>query len=272
MSGLDRGGRFIRRPPVWAATCGPEIKGIMLSTSPSHFHHAFTGSRSVACDRDERNRSLSHSRIGLAFGRPPWAFQTCQMMSCCRLSSTSPSRTCWHSNRRVTVISTFHRYSTRYTQTCRVLHAFGSTDYLWHRLIERSGLLLDIPTDTPITDLTSDDLQRHAIHAIRLQLNWRRPSSNIKRITSLGTTTDALFDHLHFVPGGKWLLAVQGLYRRFENRNFTKISFWSLSHTQDAHCVAHFEMVGKHRASAVAMRDVDGSATFAIALNYADQE
>ena len=158
------------------------------------------------------------------------------------------------------------------SQTCRVLHAFGSTDYLWHRLIERSALLLDIPTDIPITDLTADDLQRHAIQAIRLQLNWRRPSSRIRRTTSLGTTCDALFEHLHFVQGGKWLLAVQSLYRRFENRNYTKVSFWSLSDMHDAHCVAQFEMVGKHRASAVAMRDRDGSATFAIGLNHADRE
>ncbi|GJE88747.1 F-box protein [Phanerochaete sordida] len=152
-------------------------------------------------------------------------------------------------------------------QTCRGLHAFGSTDYLWHRLVEKSDLPLDVPADTPSSQLPSDVLQRLAVKAIRLQLNWRRPTSEIKRTTSLPGTSDALFEFLQFVPGGRWLLVVQGGLRRFEHRNYTRVSFWDLSIIEHPRCVVMFEFTGKHRGSAVALRDGESLVTIVVALN-----
>lgn len=152
-------------------------------------------------------------------------------------------------------------------QTCRGLHAFGSTDYLWHRLVDRSDLPLDVPVDTPSSKLSSDELQRLVINAIRLQLNWRRPTSEIKRTTSLPVTSDALFEFLQFVPGGRWLLVVQGGLRRFEHRNYTRVSFWDLSDITHARCVVMFEFTGKHRGSAVALRNGESLVTIVTALN-----
>ena len=48
------------------------------------------------------------------------------------------------------------------TQTCRVLHAFGTTDYLWHRLIEDFGLPLDIPQNVAPNNLSADEAQEAA--------------------------------------------------------------------------------------------------------------
>ncbi|EKM58375.1 uncharacterized protein PHACADRAFT_117258 [Phanerochaete carnosa HHB-10118-sp] len=152
-------------------------------------------------------------------------------------------------------------------QTCRGLHAFGSADYLWHRLTERSDLPLDVPVDIPSTQLSSDELQRLAVKAIRLQLNWRRPSSGIKRTTSLPVASDALFEFLQFVPGGRWLLVVQGGLRRFEHRNYTRVAFWNLSDIDHPRCVVMFEFTGKHRGSAVALRDGESLVTIVVALN-----
>ncbi|KIP08201.1 hypothetical protein PHLGIDRAFT_386921 [Phlebiopsis gigantea 11061_1 CR5-6] len=157
-------------------------------------------------------------------------------------------------------------------QTCRGLHALGSSDYLWHRLVERSDLPLDIPADTPMAQLPSEELQRLAIRAIRLQLNWRRPSSKIRRTTSLPVPSDSLFELLQFVPGGSWLLVVQGVLRRFEHRNYTRASLWDLSDIEHTRCAVMFEFIGKHRGSAVNMSDGGSTATIVIALNNGDKD
>ncbi|KAI0690002.1 hypothetical protein BC835DRAFT_1529012 [Cytidiella melzeri] len=159
-----------------------------------------------------------------------------------------------------------------FKQTCRVLHAFGSTDYLWHRLAERSDLLLNISSNTVITELPADELQRVVIDAIRLELNWRRSSPRIKRTMSLNIANDALFEHLHFVNGGKWLLVVQGHPRRFEERVYTQIYFWDLHVLNEPRCVIRFELIGKHRASAVTLHDQEESATLVVALNDASAD
>ena len=131
---------------------------------------------------------------------------------------------------------------------------------------------LDVPVDTPSSQLPSDELQRLAIRAIRLQLNWRRPSSEIRRTTSLPVVGDSLFELLQFVPGGRWLLVVQGGTRRFELRHYTRVLFWDLANIERPRCVVTFEFAGKHRGSAVTMRDQGTVATIVVALNNAGKE
>lgn len=126
--------------------------------------------------------------------------------------------------------------------------------------------------DTPTSQLSWDELQRLSIRAIRLQLNWRRPSSKIRHTTSLPVTSDSIFESLQFVPGGKWLLVVQGVLRRFEHRNYTRASFWDLSNVEHPRCAVMFEFTGKHRGSTVTMRDGGSLVTIAIALNDGSKE
>ena len=152
------------------------------------------------------------------------------------------------------------------------MHAFGSTDYLWHRLVKQSDLPLDVPVDTPASQLPSDELQRLVIRAIRVQLNWRQPSSQIRRTTSLPVDSNALSELLQFVPGGRWLLVVQGGLRRFEHRNYTRVSFWDLFAIEHPRCTVMFEFTGKHRGSAVTLRDEGGLATIVVALNDGARE
>ncbi|KAI0342760.1 hypothetical protein BDW22DRAFT_1484327 [Trametopsis cervina] len=153
-------------------------------------------------------------------------------------------------------------------QTCRVLHAFGSMDYVWHRITEDSDLLLNIPYDTSVIDLSADELQRLTVDAIRLQANWRSHTPKLTRMVSLPTTSDALFEHLQFTPGGRWLLAIQGRYRRFEGRNYAIVSLWSLDDLKATRCVVQFELAGKYRASDVVLHHEDEAATFAVAVNH----
>ena len=72
---------------------------------------------------------------------------------------------------------------------------------------------------------------------------------------------------MHLVPGGQWLLTVQGLSRQFENRTYTQVSLWALADIQRAHRVIQFELLGKHRDTAVTMRDSGSAATFVVALH-----
>lgn len=123
-----------------------------------------------------------------------------------------------------------------------------------------------------MAQLPSDELQRLAIRAIRLQLNWRQPSSKIRRTTSLPVLSDSLFELLQFVPGGRWLLVVQGVLRRFEHRNYTRASLWDLSDIEHTRCAVMFEFIGKHRGSAVNMSDGGSVATIVVALNNGDKE
>jgi hypothetical protein len=145
------------------------------------------------------------------------------------------------------------------------LHAFGSTDYLWHRLVESSGLLLNIPSHTAIATLPADDLQHIAMDAIRLELNWKRRAPMITRTIPVDVANDTVFEHLHLVPGGKWLLVIQSRHRQFEERIRTNVSFWSLSNQQPL-CTVEFELTGMYRGSDVAILD-NQKVTFAIALN-----
>jgi hypothetical protein len=63
------------------------------------------------------------------------------------------------------------------TQICRVLHAFGSTDYIWQQL--KIDLPLNIPPDVDINSLSGVELQQIVIDALRLEHNWRKPVSQV---------------------------------------------------------------------------------------------
>lgn len=56
------------------------------------------------------------------------------------------------------------------TQTCRVLHALGCLDVVWHQVTV--DLPLDLPLKKDIKTLTSSEIQAIVIKALRLERNW----------------------------------------------------------------------------------------------------
>lgn len=157
-------------------------------------------------------------------------------------------------------------------KTCRVLHAFGSTDYLWHRLAHSSNLLLNIPAHASVSELPADELQRLAIDAIQLQVNWARNPPHIRRTICFDTSKDGSYDHLQLFQGGRWLFVAQGRHHHFEARFHSTVSLWSLHDWDHLHCVVKYDLTGMHRASDVVFDAEEETATIAVALHSADCE
>ncbi|KAH0585122.1 hypothetical protein H2248_008381 [Termitomyces sp. 'cryptogamus'] len=55
-------------------------------------------------------------------------------------------------------------------QTCRVLHALGCLDVVWHQITV--DIPLDLPFNKDIKTLTSSEIQAIVIKALRLEHNW----------------------------------------------------------------------------------------------------
>ncbi|TCD61867.1 hypothetical protein EIP91_007816 [Steccherinum ochraceum] len=157
-------------------------------------------------------------------------------------------------------------------QTCRTLHAFGGNDYLWHRLMSRFGLPLNLPTDVPLSSHATDILQQEAIKAIRLELNWRKPISHIHRSRSVSKGTREPYTHMQFLPGGKWLLTAQRYHRLLMTRHTTRMSVWSFDDVDNPHCVFRVELTGTYRSSALALKQNGASAWLVLGIEDDFQE
>ncbi|KAF9557424.1 hypothetical protein CPC08DRAFT_819882 [Agrocybe pediades] len=70
-----------------------------------------------------------------------------------------------------------------FIQTCRVLHAYGSTDYVWHQIKNMPPL----DNEDNLMDLSAAEIKRSVIRALRLDDNWKRPVSKIMQIYKLST-------------------------------------------------------------------------------------
>ena len=157
-------------------------------------------------------------------------------------------------------------------KTCRTLHTFGGNDYLWHRLISRFNLPLNLPLDAPLSSFSADILQQEAIKAIRLELNWRKPVSHIHRSCSVSKGTREPYTHMQFLPGGTWLLTAQRYHRLLMTRHTTRMSVWSFADADNPHCVFRVELTGNHRSSAMALKKNGASATLIIGIEENHQE
>lgn len=65
---------------------------------------------------------------------------------------------------------------------------------------------------------------------------------------------------------------VQDRYHRFEERVYTKVSFWSLHDIDKPRCAVQFELTGKYRASDVTLQNEEETATFVVALTSSHGE
>lgn len=136
------------------------------------------------------------------------------------------------------------------TQTCRVLCALGSSDYLWHRVVPTIRIPLEIPADVDTNSLSGAELQKIVIKAIRLEYNWRRPTSRITQVTPvLQETSNVPIDEMRLLPGARWLVTAQR--NRPLGRLSTTISLWCLEDVDAIYRSVQFEITGIYRDFAI---------------------
>ena len=136
------------------------------------------------------------------------------------------------------------------TQTCRVLYALGSNDYLWHRVVSTIRIPLEVPADVDTKSLSGAELQKIVIKAIKLEHNWRRPTSRITRVTPvLQETSNVPVDEIRLLPGARWLVTAQR--NRPLGRLSTTISLWCLEDITAIYRSAQVEITGTYRDFAI---------------------
>lgn len=154
------------------------------------------------------------------------------------------------------------------SQTCRTLYAFGSTDYLWHRIIQQVDLPLDLPLNTPLCALAQYELQPIVLKAIRLEANWRRRPPRAKAMRLLPRDTNGHYvDDMHFVQGGKWLLTVQR-HRQRGGRPGSHLEVWSLE--DEPYVIACVDIAGFYRTAALELKEESQYLTLAVGYETDD--
>ncbi|CCM00088.1 uncharacterized protein FIBRA_02115 [Fibroporia radiculosa] len=152
-------------------------------------------------------------------------------------------------------------------QTCRVLHAIGSSDYLWHCVIRHIGLPLNIPSGVPHITLSHEELQKIAVKAIRLEANWQKTTPVLKRTHALvRDTNEPYVDEMQFLPGGEWLLTAQR-NRQPQARGSSRVVLWSLKDLSDVYRVADIEVVGFYRDCTLEYQAREECVTLAVGFN-----
>ncbi|KAJ6531769.1 hypothetical protein B0H19DRAFT_1188469 [Mycena capillaripes] len=92
------------------------------------------------------------------------------------------------------------------SQTCRTLHEYTSTDYLWHQLATQH-LPLDIEPYVDRNHLPGPILKAIVTRALRVDHNWRRPDPQIRKLTRLAVGLDNV-SQMHFI-GSHWLVVLR---------------------------------------------------------------
>jgi len=157
------------------------------------------------------------------------------------------------------------------TQTCRMLYGLGSNDYLWHRIVPTIRIPLGIPADVDTNSLTGAELQKIVIKAIRLEHNWRKPTSRITRMTPvLQETTGVPIDEMRLLPGARWLVTAQR--NRPLGRLSTTISLWCLEDIDGIYRSAQIEITGTYRDFAVISHPDCSWASLAIGMCIGNHE
>lgn len=122
-----------------------------------------------------------------------------------------------------------------------------------------------------VNSLSSGDLQRVVINAIKLEHNWRKPTSQIKRVTPVPHETDDVsIDEMRLMPDAEWLVTAQR--NRPRGRLTTSITFWSLVDLYDVHRAASIEVPGTYRDFAVCFTDDENWGILAIGVAIGNQE
>ncbi|KZV62905.1 hypothetical protein PENSPDRAFT_758380 [Peniophora sp. CONT] len=149
-------------------------------------------------------------------------------------------------------------------QVNRVLHACGSSEYLWHRLYARLHVPLDVSPSIQISELSGSELQQLIIRAKRLEHNWKRPYPKIRRYRFLKCSYDAAIDEMFLLNRARWLVTAQRTRRN--GAPLAHICLWALgdSNSCEPYCAASLEIPGRYRKIAAVVDDERELATFAV--------
>ncbi|KAJ7284971.1 hypothetical protein C8J57DRAFT_1497839 [Mycena rebaudengoi] len=90
------------------------------------------------------------------------------------------------------------------SQTCRVLHAFASNDYIWHQLPH--DLPMEISPHCDRNNLPGVVLQAIFTRALRVEDNWRKSVSRIRKMTRI-VESDTV-SQMQFL-GSQWLVTMR---------------------------------------------------------------
>ncbi|KIK96144.1 hypothetical protein PAXRUDRAFT_826269 [Paxillus rubicundulus Ve08.2h10] len=127
-------------------------------------------------------------------------------------------------------------------QTCRVIHALGSLDYLWHRLLANWDIPLDVPLNVDLVTLPSDFLRNAVVKALELDRRWRDSSSHLHYAQRIISPNSSFVDGLRLLPGGRWLITIQ-----YEQTTRTHITLWSMKDPSEAHPTFQESVIGRVR-------------------------
>lgn len=146
------------------------------------------------------------------------------------------------------------------TKTCRVLHAFCSTDYVWHQMH------IDLPLDlcqSALNDAapSASDLQRSLLRALRLENNWQKEVTVVRNARLIPHSGVVL--HIQIL-GPEWLAT---LSRR-------EFSTWHLSvwHVPEApaenpSCISTWRIPATNDFTAI-LEDGGKTAKIAVVCGY----
>lgn len=123
------------------------------------------------------------------------------------------------------------------TQTCRGMHVLGSADHVWRSL--KFGMPLDLPSN--LSSHPAHLIQRSAVRALRLDQNWMKKESNIKRCIHIPHTD--LVKHSQFV-GQAYIVTLSEAVNRT-----TFLSLWHIE--ASASRVARIEVPSSNRFAAL---------------------
>ncbi|KAJ7650298.1 hypothetical protein FB45DRAFT_887509 [Roridomyces roridus] len=106
------------------------------------------------------------------------------------------------------------------SQTCRGLHQYTLNDYVWHRLADKCDLPLDTHAD--LQNIPGPILQTIVTNALRVDLNWRRPISRLKKLTRVDE--DTLNVHQIQFIFSQWLIVLR------RSVSAASLSVWRVGH------------------------------------------
>ncbi|KAJ7637740.1 hypothetical protein DFH06DRAFT_1478714 [Mycena polygramma] len=130
------------------------------------------------------------------------------------------------------------------SQTCRILHEYTSSDYLWHQLATHN-LPLDIDPYVDRNHLPGPKLQAIVTRALRVDNNWRRSNPRIRKLTRLAMDLENV-SQLQFISS-EWLVVL----RRFP----PSLSVWRVANIEQP-----------YRAAVINLLDLPG---LAVPLKFA---
>lgn len=153
------------------------------------------------------------------------------------------------------------------------MYSFVCTDYLWHQIAAKAQIPLNLPGDQELTSYSGQDLQRIMLKAIRLDRNWRRPTTAIKNLVSFAPTAELdrqSIDEMRLCGGSQWLVTAQR--NRPRGRSSVNFTFWSLHSMHDIYRDAVIEVTGEYKHFAVDLDAAGTRASLAVTVTFCKEE